>query len=174
MKKIIISTIILLLIIVGGTFWHLSTTDTTPISHHWENYKTWYKSSGSEAITGDKTKFLGGKHRDVDGYRVIYINDVGVATNKRTRPYKYPEGTVIVKEQYKDASSYKNKRRPDLTIMIKLSEGESPETGDWGYTSGFKRKIHKNLSSQAKFCGDCHKAANLKKSDYVFINSTNH
>ncbi len=58
--------------------------------------------------------------------------------------------------------------------MIKLAKGVSPETGDWGYVSDFRRKIHMGKSSNAEFCGGCHSAANLKKNDFVFINSTTH
>ena len=140
MRKIIITAVLTLLLLGGGITYYLYTTDHTPISHYWENYQSWYKTSGNKPITGDETRFLGDTHRGETGYRVIYINDIGAAMNKIQGPYDYPEGTVIVKEQYKSLKSYESGRKPQLTIMIKLAEGSSPETGDWGYVSGFRRK----------------------------------
>ena len=92
-------------------------------------------------------------------------------SNQGGPPYYYPEGTVIVKEQYKNLGQLESASTPNLTIMIKLGEGESPQTGGWGYVKGFKRKVHISNSNPAKFCGGCHKAANLKKRDYVFVNA---
>ncbi len=172
MKKTLIMFFIALIVLGGGTFFYLYTAETTPISYHWEGYKNWYKTTGNTPVTGDETRFLGGKHRGDEGYRVIYINAIGEPINKAKGPYNYPEGTVVVKEQYKTKDSYESGSKPDLSIMIKLAKGASPPTGDWGYVTDFRRKIHSGRSSNAEFCGGCHSAANLKKNDYVFMNST--
>lgn len=172
MKKTIIMSFIALIVLVGGSVFYLYNAETTPISHYWEGYQTWYKTTGNLPVTGDETRFLGGKHRGEEGYRVIYINDKGAATNKGKAPYQYPEGTVVVKEQYKNKEGFKSGSKPDLTIMIKLAKGASRPTGDWGYITDFRRKIHSGKSSNAEFCGGCHRAANLKKNDYVFMNAT--
>ena len=171
LKKIIIA-VIALVVLVGGTAFYLDNTTVTPISHFWKDYKTWYKTTGNEPITGDETRFLSGKHRGEEGYRVIYINAIGATINKGKAPYKYPEGTVVVKEQYKSKSSYEAGKKPALSIMVKMENGTSPETGDWGYVTGFRRKIHIGTSKNAKFCGGCHSAALLKRNDYVFMNAT--
>jgi hypothetical protein len=61
----------------------------------------------------------------------------GKDVNTGTAPYKYPIGTVVVKESYKNQKAFDAKKTPELTIMVKLKAGESPETGDWGFV---KRK----------------------------------
>ena len=171
MKKTILMIIIAIIVIGAGTGFQLYNAEITPISHFWKDYKTWYKTTGATPITGDDTRFLGGKHEGTEGYRVIYINKKGAPINKGKAPFNYPEGTVVVKEQYKNERSFESGKKPDLSIMIKLAKGISPATGDWGYVTGFKRKIHQGNSKNAQFCGGCHSAANLRKNDYVFINS---
>ena len=70
-------------------------------------YRTWYRITHLEPNTGDVTGgFLGSVHKGKKGYREIYINSIGEATNKGTAPYNYPVGTIIVKEEYKDKESW--------------------------------------------------------------------
>lgn len=137
----------------------------------WKDYKTWYRATENEPNTGDVTGFLDGKHRGNKGYREIYVNSVGEATHKKSGAPKYPEGTVIVKEQFKNERKWRKKRGAGLTIMVKLAPGTSPETGDWGYVipTILGAKISKNTGKTAKFCGSCHVFG--AGNDYTFMTS---
>jgi len=135
----------------------------------WKDYTSWYKVTGDTPNTGDPTGFLDSKHKGIKAIRVIYINDIGKDVNTGTAPYKYPEGTVVVKESYKNQKAFDAKKTPELTIMVKLKAGGSPETGDWGFVMGGTGDISTGTGKMAKFCGDCHVFAAGK--DYLFINS---
>jgi len=134
-----------------------------------KNYKSWYKVTKDKPNTGDPTGFLDSKHRGIKGYRVIYINKIGEEVSKGHAPYKYPAGTVVVKEEYKNESAWKANKKPSLKVMLKLKKGESPQTGDWGFAMSQKEKISMGTSKRAKFCGGCHVFAASK--DYVFMNA---
>lgn len=135
----------------------------------WADYKSWYQITKGNPNTGDPTGFLDGKHKGTKAYREIYINKVGEAVHKQSGNPKYPEGTVIVKESYGNKGRWEAQKSPQLTIMVKLKPGESPETGDWGWVMGGKGKISTGTSKRAKFCSKCHiyGAAN----DYTFMTS---
>ena len=136
----------------------------------WDGYKSWYKITNTKPNTGDPTGFLDGKHMGTKAFREVYINSVGEATHKGSAPYKYPAGTVVVKEQYKNEKKYNKGKIGGLTIMVKLEEGASPETGDWGYIlpSLFGAKMSTGTGKTAKFCGNCHLFA--AGNDYLFMN----
>lgn len=136
----------------------------------WKDYRTWYKITKDAPNTGDPTGFLDGKHKGAKkAYREIYINKAGEATNTGSGTYKYPAGTVIVKEAYSSEKKWKEAGMGQLTIMVKLEAGKSPETGDWGYVMGAKGSVQLGSQKWAKFCSKCHVYAASK--DYVFINS---
>ncbi len=136
-----------------------------------EDYRSWYRITEGNPNTGDPTGFLGGRHKGEKAYREIYINKVGEAINKGTAPYKYPEGTIIVKEEYKTESAWKAQNKPSIKLMVKLKADESPETGDWGFASKLNiDKLAKGKSGKAKFCAGCHVFV-AAQGDYVFINS---
>ncbi len=146
----------------------LKTANTT-LGNPWDGYESWTKITKDEPNTGDPTGFVEKRHNGKDGYREIYINDIGAAVNQGHAPYKYPEGTIVVKESYKNKATWQKKGKKVLTIMIKQAEGTSPETGDWGYVMGAKGKISTGTSKWAKFCNRCHVYAASK--DYVFMNT---
>lgn len=132
-------------------------------------YRTWYRITHMEPNTGDVTGgFLGRTHKGKDGYREIYINSIGEATNKGTAPYNYPAGTIIVKEEYKDKKSWEKKTNPKIKVMKKLESGASPESKDWAYASRLTTE-RMQVGRQTKFCAGCHLAA--PDGDSVFINS---
>lgn len=122
----------------------------------WDGYRDWYQVTKDKPNTGDPTGFLSGKHKGTKAYREIYINKVGEATHKQSGNPKYPAGTVIVKESYGSKAKWESKGGPQLTIMVKLKEGESPETSDWGYVMGGTGKVSTGTSKWAKFCNKCH------------------
>lgn len=132
-------------------------------------YRTWYRITHLEPNTGDVTGgFLGSVHKGKEGYREIYINSIGEATNKGTAPYNYPVGTIIVKEEYKDRGSWETKANPKIKVMKKLKPGASPESNDWAYASKLTTEKMK-VGRQTNFCAGCHLAS--PDGDSVFINS---
>ncbi len=135
----------------------------------WDSYKSWYHITKEAPNTGDPTGFLDKRHDGAKAYREIYINDIGEATQKGSAPYKYPEGTIVLKETYKNKAAWEKKGKMVLTVMIKQAEGTSPETGDWGYIMGAKGKLSTGTSKWAKFCSACHINAAVK--DYVYMSS---
>lgn len=135
----------------------------------WADYKNWYRTTKDAPNTGDPTGFLGGLHKGTKAYREIYINKVGEPVGTGNGPYVYPAGTVVVKEAYSNMKAWEAKKSPQLTIMVKLKKGESPETGDWGYVMGATGTVSTGTSKWAKFCNKCHIYAAGK--DYIFVNS---
>lgn len=145
----------------------LKDDDLNPL---WKDYRSWYKITKDAPNTGDPTGFLDGKHGgDKKAHREIYINEIGEATNKGSGTYKYPAGTVVVKETYSNEKKWKSAMMGQLTIMLKLEQSKSPQTDDWGYVMGAKGEVSTGDSRWAKFCSKCHDYAASK--DYVFINS---
>ncbi|MEA1787349.1 cytochrome P460 family protein [Arenibacter sp. GZD96] len=144
--------------------------ETLDLDPRWENYQSWYHVTKDNPNTGDPTGFLGGKHSGTKAYREIYINEIGEAGHKAPGDTnKYAPGTVIVKEAFKNEKSWQEKKKPVLTVMVKLNPGESPETNDWGYVMGEKGSVSTGTSKWAKFCNGCHVFAAGK--DNAFVNS---
>jgi len=132
----------------------------------WMKYKSWHHVT-SEPNTGDPTGFLAKKHKGLKGHREIFINSVGEAVSKGEADLPYPEGTIVVKAAFKDESAYKAQSKAELTVMIKMAAGASPETADWEFVMGASGdKRGSGTSKWGKFCGDCH--INAAATDYVF------
>jgi len=140
-----------------------------PEANSWNDYLSWHKVT-PQATTGDPTGFLSGVHDGNNAYRNIYVNSVGEGVNRGTQPYPYPQGTILLKESFNNLEALEARRRPDLTLMVKLAPGQSPETGDWEYVMGADggRRGSGN-SGLGTFCRDCHLFA--AATDYNFINS---
>jgi len=138
----------------------------------YSDYKSWYKITKDAPNTGNVTGFLNNKHRGNSAYREVYVNKIGEAVNRGTAPYKYPAGTMIVKEEFKDEAAWKSgTANPRIKLMVKLEAGESPETGDWGYASKLNAtKIAIGTSAKAKFCTKCHIFV-AGQGDYIFMNN---
>ena len=140
-----------------------------PDASAWDDYLSWYKVT-AEATTGDPTGFLGSVHDGSNAYRQIYVNSTGEAVNRGTQGMPYPEGTILLKESFNNAAALAARHNPDLTIMIKLAAGQSPETGGWEYVMGADgNRRGTGASGLAAFCRDCHLFA--AATDYNFINS---
>lgn len=140
-----------------------------PDATAWDNYLSWYRAN-PEPTTGDPTGFLTNVHDGINAYRNIYVNSVGEAVNKGEANLPYPTGTIIVKESFNNLSALEARRNPDLTLMIKLAAGQSPETGDWEYVLGASgNRRGTGTSGLAAFCRDCHLFGAAY--DYTFINS---
>ncbi len=146
------------------------TIESETLENPWDGYTSWYQITKDAVNTGNPTGFIKkNRHEGETGYREIYINDIGKDVNLGSAPYKYPEGTIVVKESYKNKAAWEKKGKMVLTVMIKQAEGTSPETGDWGYVMGAKGKLSTGTSKWAKFCTKCHVFAANK--DYVFMNA---
>ncbi|MCF6213301.1 MAG: cytochrome P460 family protein [Flavobacteriaceae bacterium] len=174
--KIKLSILLLVLAtgFVGLTSFKSATNEYKPMEKYtvgnpWDAYKSWYKVTKEAPNTGDPTGFLEKRHNGKKAFREIYINSVGAAVQQGHAPYKYPEGTILVKETYKNKAAYDKGTKNILTIMIKQKAGSSPETGDWGFVMGARGKISTGTSKWAKFCTNCHVFA--AGNDYVFMNA---
>jgi len=148
----------------------MSTSDQLgPGATAWSGYKNWYKAT-PEPNTGDPTGFLGNRHEGLNAYRDIYVNSIGEPTNRGQQGFPYSEGTIIVKESFNNRDTYEAQRNPELTIMVKLAQGTSPQTADWEYILGAAgSRRGSGESGQAVFCHSCHTFA--AATDYSFINS---
>jgi len=133
----------------------------------WADYRSWYKAN-PEPNTGDPTGFLGGVHEGTRGFRDIYVNTTGERVNRGQSEFPYPPGSILVKESFANEQAYENRSSPDLTVMIKLANGASPETSDWEYVMGGDGANRgTGTSGLATFCHSCH--TNAAETDFNFI-----
>jgi hypothetical protein len=129
----------------------------------WSDYKSWTKITEGRVSTGDPTGFVGSVHQGLSGYRDIFVNKIGLATNQGAAPYTYPIGSVLVKEQYKDKTDWESQKSPDLTVMVKIATSDAPNANNWAYAAGYKGTAEANA-----FCSGCHTIA--FQADFVFTN----
>ena len=87
----------------------------------------------------------------------MYMNETAVKAFK-TKPFKFPEGSVIVK----DKLNYDK----GVGGMVKRHKGYDPKNGDWEYF--YFDKPDKIESGKIQSCIKCHSAK--AKTDYVFGN----
>ena len=137
----------------------------------WEGYKNWTKIT-HEPNTGDPTGFLSKKHGGLKAYRDIFVNDVG-ADAYENQKFPLPEGTVVVKEAFKNEEAWKSQSKPELTVMVKQATGSNPDTGDWKWymgASGSDKMSGTGMDTKwGKFCGSCH--AYGQQADYTFMST---
>ena len=137
----------------------------------WEGFKSWKKIT-KEPNTGDPTGFLSKKHGGVKAYRDIFVNSVG-AEAYENKKFPLPEGTVIVKESFKNEATWKAQSKPELTVMVKLATNSNPDTGDWKWymgASGSEKMSGTGMDTKwGKFCGSCH--AYGMQADFTFMST---
>ena len=187
MKKLLLFGLVAILTITLYSFKYLNTNEdsnyykitTETADPNWDDYRSWYRITNEEPNTGDPVGLLDGKHKGVDGYREIYINKPGEKEWKKGGNPDYPEGTIIVKESYSNKSKWEKDKGGVLTVMIKLAEGESPSSGDWGWAMGKSSgngpigwimgygKVKSGPKGRSKFCTKCHVMGQVN--DYTFI-----
>ena len=129
----------------------------------WIDYQSWTKITEGRVTSGDPTGFLSTVHAGPKGYRDIFINKIGIATNQGTAPYNYPIGTVIVKEQYMNKAKWEAQESSGITIMVKVAQSDTPRSDNWHWSVGLTEAAGKNV-----FCSGCHSIAMV--SDYTFTN----
>ena len=141
----------------------------TPGPELWEGYKSWTKVT-KEPNTGDPTGFLDGKHKNIAGYRDVFVNSVGIDAYENQK-FPLPEGTVIVKESFKDKGAWESQSKPELTVMVKLADGTNPDTGNWEwYMGGSGKKVGRGMDTKwGKFCASCHLYG--QAADYTFMST---
>ncbi len=127
----------------------------------WADYKNWTRVN--EIPSTGQSPGLGAVHLGPEGYRVVYVNDAGRDTILSDGPYEYPEGTVVVKEQYKDEAAYESGKGAAVTVSLKVAGGPGKETWHWAdsYTA---------TAEENEFCAGCHSIPFAK--DFVFSNVT--
>lgn len=128
------------------------------------DYRQWTKITEGYVITGDHSEFLGETHRAPTGYRDVFVNDIGLKTIRGTAPYKYPLGTVIVKEQYKNKAAWEAQKNAEHTIMVKVADNSEATEDNWLWAAGLTGKAKANT-----FCSGCHSV--VEEDDYVITNA---
>ena len=134
----------------------------TPVAD-FADYQSWTKIN-TETITGDISAMLGSAHEGNKGFREVYVNETGEAAALGNAAYPFPEGTIVVKESYKDAGGSKGSLA-NLTIMVKRDGGYDSDNGDWEYLMASPAKAVQ-MQGKLGMCIDCHAAA--YDSDFVF------
>lgn len=126
----------------------------------WADYKNWTKITEGKTGTGDPTGYIGGVHMGQEGYRDVYVNEVGKAALEGSAPYVFPVGTVVVKEQFKSKAAWESQSKPGVTVSLKKADG-SGSADNWEWASSYTGKAGKS-----DFCAGCHTIA--LASDFVF------
>ena len=166
MKKLVIKTgvvITLTGLLAGCASLTAPFRDPDP---RWSDYKNWTRVTADEVSTGNPTGFLGGVHMGDEGYREVYVNDIAKDTLYGSAPYNYPEGSVIVKEQYANKADWEAGRKAAHTVSIKVSQSETARKEDWMWADSYK-----GVAGESEFCAGCHSIAELRaQGDYVFSN----
>lgn len=127
----------------------------------WADYKNW--TMVGEASTGDPTGFIGNVHMGQEGYRNVYVNDIGRDMLLSEGPYDFPEGTVVIKEQFANKADWEAGKKAAHTVSIKVANGEGLVKGDWQWADSYK-----GSAGDSAFCSGCHSIAT--SSDFVFTN----
>ena len=134
----------------------------------WADYKSWTRVN-EEPSTG-QSPGLGTVHKGAEGYRVVYVNGVGrdtiLSAGDANGDYDYPEGTVIVKEQYDDEEAYlagAEAGEVDVTVSLKTGGGADP-AANWQWATGYTA-----TAGESAFCSGCHSIPIAK--DFVFSNA---
>lgn len=137
----------------------------------WKDYKSWTKIT-KEPNTGDPTGFLSKKHGGVKAYRDIFVNPIG-ADAYINKQFPLPEGTIVIKEAFKNKDAWEAQSKPEFTVMVKLATGSNPDTGDWKWfmgDSGSEKMSGTGMDTKwGKFCASCHVYG--QQADYTFMST---
>ncbi len=117
--------------------------------------------SPEDLRVAQKEKVLGISDPHIQKYVHVYVSPEGEAA-MLTRAGVFPEGTIVLKEKFSDASGAKTEL---FTGMIKREAGYNPECGDWEFftLAGDASRISERGKIQD--CMDCHEE--YKNSDFV-------
>lgn len=151
-------------IVAGSILLASCSTLTAPFKDadpRWADYKSWTKLTEEVEPTGDPTGFLGNVHMGREGYREVYVNDIGRDALLGSAPYNFPAGTVVVKEQYASKADWEADRKAAHTISVKVAAGDEVSRDNWIWSDSYK-----GTAGESAFCAGCHTIA--AGSDYVF------
>lgn len=163
MNKVRILRMVILGILIMGLATCASTDATKTKAMDFANYQNWTKVN-SETITGDVSGALGSAHEGTQGFREVYVNMTGEAVSLGKTAYPYPEGTILVKESFKDSGGKKGDLA-NITIMVKREGGFDSGNGDWEYLMTNQAKAVQ-MQGALGMCINCH--AQASDSDFVF------
>lgn len=127
----------------------------------WADFKSWTKVTELKPSTGNPTGFLGGLHQGDEGYRDVYVNDIGKEALMGSAPYNFPAGSVIVKEQFANKSDWESGRKPSHTVSVKVAAADTLSKDNWIWADSYK-----GTAGESAFCSGCHSIA--ATDDYVF------
>jgi len=127
----------------------------------WADYESWTRVT-DEPSTGPSPG-LGAVHKGPEGYRHVYVNDAGRDTILGDGPYEYPEGTVIVKEQYDDLAALESGEGAEVTVSLKIADVEGAGKDNWQWADSYK-----SSAGDSAFCSGCHSISLAE--DFVFSN----
>jgi len=129
----------------------------------WADFRNWTKITEGRVSTGDPTRFIGNVHKGPEGYREVYVNDIGAAMLEGTGPYNFPEGTIIVKEQFDNKAAWEEGGKSGVTVSVKASASDELSADNWIWADSYTGK-----AGPSQFCAGCHAIA--AKDDYAFTN----
>ncbi len=130
----------------------------------WADYKNWTKITEGKTGTGDPTGLIKAVHMGPDGYRDVYVNDIGKEALMGSAPYLFPAGTVVVKEQFANKANWEAGKKPGITVSLKQTAGDAVNRDDWVWADSYTAK-----AGASAFCSGCHTAAIA--SDFVFTHA---
>jgi hypothetical protein len=137
--------------------------DRTPVAE-FADYQTWTRVN-TETITGDVTAMLGRAHEGNEGFREVYVNELGRPVALGGTALPYPAGTILVKESLGADGTGSKGELSNLTIMVKREGGYDPDNGDWEYVMTTPATLVR-MQGKLGMCINCHAAA--RDSDFVF------
>jgi len=130
----------------------------------WADFKSWTKITEGTEPTGDPTRLLGTVHKGENGYRDVYVNDIGKDALLGDAPNNFPEGSVIVKHQFDNKADWEAGKNGDVTVSVKQADDGTRNKDNWVWAAGMTAK-----AGPSDFCAVCHTAAtSLYDSDFVF------
>lgn len=130
----------------------------------WADFKTWTKVTEGTEPTGDPSNLLGAVHKGENGYRDVYVNDIGKEALLGAAPNNFPEGSIIIKHQFDNKADWEAGKNGDVTVSIKSADDGTRTKDNWTWAAGLKAK-----AGPSEFCAGCHTAAlGLYDSDFVF------
>lgn len=150
-------------VVIAGTLLAGCSSLTAPFRDadpRWADFKSWTKVT-VEPGTGNPTGFLGGLHMGDEGYRDVYVNAVGEEALAGSAPYNFPEGTVIVKEQFANKADWEAGRKAAHTVSLKVAASDELAKENWIWADSYK-----GSAGESAFCSACHSIA--AADDYVF------
>lgn len=100
---------------------------------------------------------------DHDFQFIKVLADANAVATYSTRTGPFPEGSVIIKEEYDPSDTMCENEVALWTVMVRLAEGEDPENLDWAW-----QKVYASgkIDPPIKGCANCHKDCGIPPDGY--------